>query len=106
MNKVVFDCASLEDVRDTILHGRGPLEGDVLNADQTNAVLSVIDEALEKSTRERSIDSIAENTITRIVDDLCDRSGLQNVWEGIDRDIQNEIIAIWRQIVVDEIRKG
>jgi hypothetical protein len=34
-----------------------------------------------------------------IITDLTDRSGLQNEWENIDGDIQDEIIEKWKNII-------
>lgn len=43
---------ALDEVRDAVLHGRGPLEA-VLDNDQTNAVLSVIDTAIDAAARKQ-----------------------------------------------------
>jgi hypothetical protein len=32
-----------------------------------------------------------------ILEDITDRKGLRQAWEGIDEDIQQEIIAAWRE---------
>ena len=37
--------AAFEAARDAVLNGRGPLEGEGLQSDQTNAVLDVLDDA-------------------------------------------------------------
>jgi hypothetical protein len=37
-----------------------------------------------------------------IIEDLSDRGGLQNEWEVIDGDIQDEIIEIWKKIIDDD----
>jgi hypothetical protein len=37
-----------------------------------------------------------------IITDLTDRSGLQNEWENIDGDIQDEIIKKWKNIIDKE----
>ena len=42
-----------------------------------------------------------ENILFRILDDITDRSGLQNAWDGIDEDIQNEILETWLDIIED-----
>lgn len=40
--------------------------------------------------------------VKEIIADLCDRSGLQDAFEGCDRDVQKEIRQAWEEIV----RKG
>jgi len=44
---------------------------------------------------------IAAKIVNKIIADLTDRSGLQNEWEGIDADIQDEIKQTWINIVVE-----
>jgi len=43
---------------------------------------------------------------TRIRDDICDRSGLQNEWENIDEETQQDIIDTWVEIATQEIARG
>ena len=43
---------------------------------------------------------------TRIRDDICDRAGLQNEWENIDEETQQEIIDAWVEIATQEICRG
>lgn len=43
--------------------------------------------------------------VNRILADLCDRSGLQNEWEAIDHDIQDEIKDSWIDIATQEIAR-
>lgn len=42
----------------------------------------------------------AEKIVDAIVDDLTGRRGLRQEWEGIDEDIQQEIKAEWRELVL------
>jgi hypothetical protein len=46
-------------------------------------------------------EATAIKIVTEIIDDLCDRSGLQNEWDGIDEDIQSEIRETWIKIIMD-----
>ena len=48
---------------------------------------------------------IANKIVKAIIDDLCDRSGLQNEWEATDKDIRKEIEETWMQLVLDELEK-
>ena len=48
---------------------------------------------------------ISEKIVDNIILDLTDRSGLQNVWEGIDDSVQKEIRMSWEKIVSDIIKK-
>lgn len=48
----------------------------------------------------------AKNIVKKIVEDLCDRLGLQNEWDNIDKDTQKEIIKCWEKIASKEIRSG
>ena len=42
----------------------------------------------------------AEKIVNKIIDDLTDRSGLQNEWEGIDSYTQKEIKDTWIDIIM------
>jgi hypothetical protein len=54
-----------------------------------------------------TIHMVACAIATRIRDDICDRSGLQNEWDQIDHDTQQQIIDIWVDIATQEIaRRG
>lgn len=39
---------------------------------------------------------MASRIVELIVEDLTDRKGLRQAWEGIDEDITEEIKAAWR----------
>jgi hypothetical protein len=41
----------------------------------------------------------ARKIVKKIIADLTDRRGLRQEWEGIDDDIQKEIIEKWTDIV-------
>lgn len=43
----------------------------------------------------------ADHVVQAILDDLQGRSGLDHVWDEIDRSTRSAILAKWRQIVVD-----
>jgi hypothetical protein len=45
----------------------------------------------------------ATNIVNKIVDDFCDRDGLQNVWDEIDSGVQKQIKNAWVQIVISEM---
>lgn len=49
--------------------------------------------------------SIEEQIAFGILRDLCDRSGLENEWERIDEDIQEEILEAWVKIVKSKLPK-
>lgn len=44
----------------------------------------------------------AERAVALIIKDLTDRRGLRQMWEEIDRDIQDEIRAQWAAIILSE----
>ena len=52
-----------------------------------------------------SILSAAERAVKKIENDLRDRSGLQNEWENIDDETQNEIKSKWVKIIAREVLK-
>ena len=39
--------------------------------------------------------------VRKIIEDLTDRGGLQQAWEAIDEEIQDEIKSTWCDIVRD-----
>lgn len=47
----------------------------------------------------------ARDVVEGIVDDLKDRAGLDEMWNGIDEETQQEIIEAWIDIVRKEICK-
>jgi hypothetical protein len=46
---------------------------------------------------------VAKTIVNRIISDLTGRSGLENEWDSIDEDIQNEIRETWESIVTEEL---
>lgn len=50
-------------------------------------------------------DTRAKAIVERILNDLVDRSGFQNIWEECDEDIQNEIRCEWIKIITDVLMK-
>ena len=44
----------------------------------------------------------ARKAVKAIIDDLSDRRGLRQEWEGIDEDIQLEIKAEWAKMIAKE----
>jgi hypothetical protein len=48
----------------------------------------------------------ARAVVDKIVDDITDRSGLGNAWEGIDADVREEIRKTWTDIVEDALWEG
>ena len=42
---------------------------------------------------------IAKMAVEKIVDDIRGRSGLGNVWDEIDRDIQDEMKKLWGDFI-------
>jgi hypothetical protein len=48
----------------------------------------------------------ANKIVKRIVDDLTDRRGLRQEWEGIDDEIQKEIKSVWKKIIIEEMQKN
>ena len=41
--------------------------------------------------------------IEEIIEDISDRRGLKNEWNGIDKDIQDEIKEVWFNIIKEKI---
>ena len=51
--------------------------------------------------------TIEEEIVKKIVKDLTGRGGLQNTWEDIDSDIQDDIKREWGYIIKEVLeRKG
>jgi hypothetical protein len=48
---------------------------------------------------------VSKIIVQDIIYDLKDRKGLQNEWDSIDKDIQQEIIATWEGIILHHITK-
>ncbi len=46
---------------------------------------------------------LSDRIVARIVDDLRGRSGFDDLWDGIDSDIQQEIREDWAEIVEAEL---
>ena len=50
-------------------------------------------------------DNIVNDIVSNIIADLTSRGGLDDMWSGIDEEIQEEIINEWKKIVKREINK-
>lgn len=48
-------------------------------------------------------ESTARTIVAQIERDLTDRRGLRHAWEGIDEDVQEQILETWRAIVRDNL---
>ena len=48
---------------------------------------------------------IIEKIVMEIVEDICDRRGLSDVWDEIDEDIQEEIKNTWCCIIANNIEQ-
>lgn len=46
---------------------------------------------------------ISKEIIDNIIADICDRGGLQNAWEEIDDDVQNDIKQEWEVIILNAL---
>ena len=46
---------------------------------------------------------IASIAVNKIIEDLTDRNGLQNEWESMDSDVQDEIRTTWERIVANAV---
>jgi len=46
----------------------------------------------------------ARKAVDDILKDICDRSGLQNAWEEIDEDIQEEIKEEWVDVILEAMK--
>jgi hypothetical protein len=46
---------------------------------------------------------VAKNVVDLIIQDICNRSGLENAWEDIDDQIQSEIRQEWQALVESQI---
>jgi len=53
-----------------------------------------------RTEKKRSYGEVANDIVEAILDDLQDRSGLQNAWDDCDADIQDEIREKWRELVL------
>lgn len=42
----------------------------------------------------------AEKIVDKLIEDLTDRSGLQNEWDALDEETQAEIRGAWRDIIL------
>jgi len=49
-------------------------------------------------------DKLAAKIVRKILDDLCDRKGFRQAWEGSNQDIKVEIRNKLRAIVTTELR--
>lgn len=47
---------------------------------------------------------VEKRILYRIVRDFTDRRGLRHEWDGIDENIQEEILQKWQDIIWDEIQ--
>jgi hypothetical protein len=52
------------------------------------------------------VGAMAEKIADLIIDDLTDRGGLQNEWEGIDRETRAEIRSTWIDLARRVIERG
>ena len=43
--------------------------------------------------------------VDKIVEDICDRSGIGDAWESIDDSIREEIMSKWEKIIKKEFVK-
>lgn len=51
-------------------------------------------------------DELPEQIIVNaLIEDLCNRAGLQNIWDGMDRSVRDEIKDAWVEIVKKNMRK-
>ncbi len=51
-----------------------------------------------------TIDQVARKAVQGILDDLTDRRGLRQEWEGFDDEIQDEILETWEKLIAKAIR--
>ena len=47
----------------------------------------------------------AEEIVSKIINDMCDRQGFDGMWDGTDEDIQKEIQQAWVNIVCSCLMK-
>lgn len=45
------------------------------------------------------METIAKNIVNAILDDISDRRGIGDEWDGIDEDIQDKIKEKWEEII-------
>ncbi len=50
------------------------------------------------------INALAHDIISGILVDLCDRGGLQEVWESYDEEAQNKIRQDWATIAFNRLQ--
>ena len=55
--------------------------------------------------RRADADEIAARAVAGILDDLTGRSGLEDEWLRIDRDIRAEIVGEWQRIIREALDK-
>lgn len=48
---------------------------------------------------------IAEEIVKEILSDISGRSGLGDTWDSIDTEIQGEIEAEWKNIILSSLKK-
>jgi len=58
-----------------------------------------IDTGTPKTTPRVMDQAMIRLMVDSIVEDLKDRSGLENEWDAIDREIRDEIVEEWQEIV-------
>lgn len=49
---------------------------------------------------EEKMHAVADRCVKAILEDLTDRRGLRQEWEGIDPSIQRQIRKEWRRLIV------
>jgi hypothetical protein len=45
--------------------------------------------------------SMAEEIVNEIINDICDRSGIGDEWDNLDKDVEEEIIDGWKEIILE-----
>lgn len=53
--------------------------------------------------KEQLIAACAEEAVEYIVNDLCARSGLGDVWDDINEEVKEGIVSNWERIVRDAL---
>jgi hypothetical protein len=59
---------------------------------------------MTKADQNTNASTVADRVVSLIIGDLTDRSGLQNVWDELDEDIQEEIRQTWASFIENEIQ--
>lgn len=54
----------------------------------------------------KDVETLAKKAVKKIIEDLSDRRGLRQAWEGIDEDIRDEIVDVWQTIIVGVFEKS